>query len=304
MSQKSVTEGFDSIEKDLDKTKKRVINLEKGISPDPFYTDDSVSYVKNVPSNALPYAEIEKVGGITRKSKNLLPVPYFDGFSKDTVGTNWVVNEDGSVTVTGTATENATFCYAKSFNFEHGKTYGIAKDIIVAYRDASNSTNYVATSIVWDESYTLLQIYSQVRSGDTVSKTIYPMINDGTKQLPYEQYFEGLRSAKVTEIVSSIENLNDTLLIPEAVQELDGYGESNPDNTEEYNYIDWDRLVFVAKGHIVDGLWISFDVVKETDISYYLTNDNFIKVEGSGVITMLNEYQFDVPSEITYMLKG
>lgn len=39
----------------------------------------------------------------------------------------------------------------------------------------------------------------------------------------------------------------------------------------------------------------------ETDISAYLTDDNFIEVEGGGVIRAVNEYEFDAPTTIAYV---
>jgi hypothetical protein len=41
----------------------------------------------------------------------------------------------------------------------------------------------------------------------------------------------------------------------------------------------------------------------EIDISAYLTDDNFIEVEGGGIIRAVNDYEYDAPSEINYMLK-
>jgi hypothetical protein len=200
-----------------------------------------------------------------------------------------------------------------------------------------------------------------------------------------------LKSAKVTEIVSSIENLNDTLSIPEAVQDLDGYGWGV--NGSVYNYIDFENKQFVKRVACLDlgtlnwsvmagevmfarpnnntivqnaknlgsvsiipnavaphykastwtntlnkvedktfciygtssgGLLVydstytdaeTFKAAMSGVMLYYeletpeiyeisdLTADNFIEVEGGGTITMVNEHGYDVPSEITYMLK-
>lgn len=93
-----------------------------------------------------------------------------------------------------------------------------------------------------------------------------------------------------------------TLVIPEAVQSLDGYGQSNPDNAEEYNYIDFDN--FISCGHIVDGVWIAYETKQKTDISNLITSDNLIGVEGGGIITFENEYKYNVPSEIVYQIGG
>ena len=40
-----------------------------------------------------------------------------------------------------------------------------------------------------------------------------------------------------------------------------------------------------------------------TDISDILPDGNYIEVEGGGTVTMVNEHQMDVPSEITYQVK-
>jgi hypothetical protein len=41
-----------------------------------------------------------------------------------------------------------------------------------------------------------------------------------------------------------------------------------------------------------------------TDISDILPADNLIGVEGGGTITMVNEHEYAVPSEIIYQVKG
>ena len=51
---------------------KRIANLEHTLAPTFFETDDSVAYVKHVPETALPYAEINEVGGMTYRCENLL----------------------------------------------------------------------------------------------------------------------------------------------------------------------------------------------------------------------------------------
>lgn len=42
----------------------------------------------------------------------------------------------------------------------------------------------------------------------------------------------------------------------------------------------------------------------ETDVSDYFGEDNLIGVEGGGTVTMVNEYEYDVPSVIEYTVKG
>jgi hypothetical protein len=114
--------------------------------------------------------------------------------------------------------------------------------------------------------------------------TIYLMLNEGSTALPYSPYGE-----------------IDTFPIPEEIQAIEGYGQSNPDNPDECNYVDFEGY-FVGKGHIVDGAWVANRAPIKTDVSEYLT-DIFIEVAGGGIITAVNEYNTAVPSSITYLLK-
>jgi hypothetical protein len=95
----------------------------------------------------------------------------------------------------------------------------------------------------------------------------------------------------------------DSYPIPEAVQSIEGYGESNPDNPEEHNYTDLINKKQVNVGKITNDTWVKFDTPIETDICDLLSDDNFLKVEGGGVIRAVNEYKYGVPSTIKYTVK-
>lgn len=90
-----------------------------------------------------------------------------------------------------------------------------------------------------------------------------------------------------------------TKQIPASIRALDGYGESNPDDSTEYNYIDFENKLFKRKGYIDNGEWVVSAL--DTDISSYIDN-NFIEVEGGGSTTFNNTYNQAVPSEITYLV--
>lgn len=108
-------------------------------------------------------------------------------------------------------------------------------------------------------------------------------------------------------------------VIPEAVQELDGYGIGINEN--HYNYIDFDAKKFVrmvSKREFQDGdvdgdtmltdgtnTIYALDIVETEDVSEYLSFDNFIEVEGNGWITTENENKNKqaAPSSITYQIK-
>lgn len=194
----------------ISRNDKRITNLEQGIIPDPFEVDDSVVYSKDVPENALPYAEVQKVGGMSYKSNNLIPYPYNDT-TKTVNGITFTDNGDGSISVSGTATAQATFTLIgiTSKFAEKTLSFSGAKNNIQiicinhggtnAYDSGSNATVTIPNE---------MQLWISVASGVTVSNTIiFPMLNEGATALPYEPYFEGLRSAPVTEVVSMGANL-------------------------------------------------------------------------------------------------
>ena len=96
-----------------------------------------------------------------------------------------------------------------------------------------------------------------------------------------------------------------SIIIPEAVRTLKGYGEGNPDDAEEYNAIIWrdGKCIYSHKGDIVAGVWVPLETEDITDISDLLSADNMFPVEGGGMVTFQSEYAYAVPSEITYAVK-
>ncbi len=238
---------------------KRVTTLESAVYGDiaQEVEDNSVAYVKDVPSNALPYAEIKKIGGMTYKDAvtqtirsapvtevksvgaNLLPYPYVHT-SGTRGGVTFTDNGDGSITVKGTATTTTSFNFYNGNIFEVGKTYILGVGVIVAYKDANGTSKWVggaspnATSLAWANGYTVVMIYYQVSANKSVDETIYPFIVESTdtpKYTPYKQ------------LITAIP-------IPEAVQALDGYGDGV--NESAYNYIDFEKKQFVKRVGKVD----------------------------------------------------
>lgn len=89
--------------------------------------------------------------------------------------------------------------------------------------------------------------------------------------------------------------------IPEEVLSLNGYGQSNPDDISEYNYIDFENKQFVAVGSISNDKWTSFPAPILTDISRYI--NCYLEVSGGGNIIFENAPQLEVYSDITFLLK-
>lgn len=221
MSQKSVTEELIKRDNDISRTNKRIENLEDRISPSMFKTDSDVAYIKDVPANACPYAEVSKIGGMTRKTENLIPTDYDDGTSKTQNGLTFTVREDGAVVINGTQSGVASFNFKiNNFVLEAG-TYTLSgapenagnarlsiKDntggVVLAQTNGAKSGTFTLTERM---ACTYLQIY--VLSGtQTFNKVVFkPMLNLGETAKPYSKRFEGLRDTKVTAIKSIGANL-------------------------------------------------------------------------------------------------
>ena len=202
-------EYFAPIEKDIKINKIKIENLAYGFSPDPFETDDSIAYMKNVPSGALPYAELSKVGGMAYKSKNLIPFPYSDmmqsdgslSYTKTINGVTFTVHADGSIHAKGTTTDvSANYYLCKGIVFADASVWGSGSDTGITYGGRTyRQVNFFKSSIN--------SCYIEVGANKTVDKTYYPMINEGDTALPYELYYEGIKEAKVTKVISQGKNL-------------------------------------------------------------------------------------------------
>ncbi len=195
----------DALEKRVDKNDKRITNLEQGITPSPFVTDETTAYQKNVPSNALPYAEVEKVGGMTRKSRNLI-IPNSLGTGIDTSsGVNVKRGADGtSIILNGTSTQNEYVTTGSvELKNENYIIHGGSNECGV-YVSGSTETNRGGITTIKDadkNASKAVGIY--LVSGKTYNNfVVYPQIEIGTVATPYEPYFDGLRSAQGTEVES------------------------------------------------------------------------------------------------------
>lgn len=316
---------YDGLEDHISNHEKRMTNIEKHINQNYFETDEMSAYEKSVPVNACTYAQINKIGGMTYKHDNLIHFPYNDGEGKgDTViispngGITFSILADGGIHIKGytssktvvrlvTGTElTSKFIAGKSYTLSlKGAQEGVRLELnYIDKNEISRAWWFSDTTFDWNGEGRVNDLKLAILAGYTVDCIVYPTLNEGTVALPYDKNDGGFKHAKVTALVSKDENLIrvDTVSIHEAIQAIDGYGEGNPDNASEYNYIDFERKKFVSVGHFDGDAWVRYDIPKETDISEYLTNE-FIKVEGGGTIIADNEYEYDVPSDITYLLK-
>lgn len=297
----------------INKNSKRITNLEKGIVPSPYETDSTVARVKVVPENALSYALLQKVGGMSYAGD-------FAGLRSAAVtevvsnGTNlW---DKGDVSGIGTKSVNINLpagTYTFSSIATSADTESTVSRVIVIFADGEQLILRVGRGERVYKSFTastdIKQFYfnaatdSGTSTGDSFSFTDI-MLTWGDDALPYEPYKEGI-----------------TFPIPADVQSLDGYGLGvNADYNNHIGWEDdgnakWNRLcgkrAYQAGDEdledvVTDGstetVYI-LDTPEITDISDLITLDNIIEVTGNGVIEFKNQYNLAPASTVTYQTK-
>lgn len=135
--------------------------------------------------------------GAKVERKNLLKYPYHDS-TKTASGITWTVNDDGSITVDGTATSNAYFYLTGTSNplplSGEKIVYSLVTDaaggavpsgvgyyIAFTHNGSSSSSSRIGPSnIPFERTYdTVNNIRLRINSGTTVSNlTLYPMVRD------------------------------------------------------------------------------------------------------------------------------
>ena len=151
-----------------------------------------------------------------------------------------------------------------------------------------------------DEVINLTQNYGSGNEPSDVATAIPLLKANGYKLDGTDEYDEGsIRDSAVTSIVSKDSNNTtiDTLSINASIQALTGYGQSNPDDATEYNYIDFNAKTFVRVGYIDNGVWVASALT--TDISAYL-DGNSLEIEPSGTLSFESTYSAYVPSNVSY----
>lgn len=132
--------------------------------------------------------------------RNLLPKATL---TETISGVTFTPNPDGSVSVSGTATSDSYYTFAHYMERALlGQTVclsGSSQLVTVVINERTSSATFVrnvlvdrgqgASGIVTKrKDSNVLYAVLQVKSGDTVNETVYPMLNLGTTALPYEPY--------------------------------------------------------------------------------------------------------------------
>lgn len=239
----------------ISRNSKRITNLEQGLVPSPFVTDDSVAYIKDVPLNALPFAEISKIGGMTYKNGDTLksaPVTEVESVGVNKIDIAHATKGDnGSIIVQDNAVVwNFTSSTVDLFAFSVTVALKKNTDYTLKFSGTSVRVAYIYSDKLWGNAIILslanggtfnsgeyesavIGFYSFATHRQGTSETISEvMLNEGKTALPYAPYVKR------------------TFPIPEAVQALDGYGWGV--NADRYNYVDWEKKQFVKRVEKVD----------------------------------------------------
>lgn len=141
---------------------------------------------------------------IVSTGRNLIPYPYADGMSRTTNGITFTVNTDGTVTVNGTATENANFVFFNGSLPLFGMftlsgciggtsdSYYLQPWVDGNWKDEQSDS---PTTYNFNGNLTLLMFY--VKQGVTLNSVVLkPMLNYGSSALPYEPYISDALSAE------------------------------------------------------------------------------------------------------------
>ena len=220
-------------------------------------TDASVALVSQpFPLTVSPKALLDYVGGMCHKCENVLGLEKLTDNTIDGI----TVTTDGSViTMSGSLTKGVFYRIALSAPLEAGTYYcswnasgTTAESITFRKSDSANIGNLVNGGAVTlaEKAYYIGLHFTD--TGKTYNGTFKLMVSHGSTEKAYEPYFEGIKTAPVTNVASKDDNgvAVKEYPIPPEVKALDGYGYGI--NAECNNYIDFERKKFVKKVAKVD----------------------------------------------------
>ena len=263
---------------------KRITNLEKGIASDLFVSDTTGV----VPTNALPYAEIIKIGGMTYRDE-------LTDILKDAKPTDIkCIGIDGETIISSLAIPEAVQAL---------EGYGLGVD--------SEYCNYID----WENKQYIQRVCKYVVTGAENIGITNP--SEG------KPYYKFLISAVNNDYLAISDKYNANLISNHYMAS----GRNTVYNQQTNNIIsifrhssdsNWIEIStdspttkqdmktqlenWYANGNPLTVVYKLAEPIV-TDISDLLLDDNFIEVEGGGTILTANENNLVAPTEIKYMLK-
>lgn len=239
---------------------KRIENLESTLLT---YVEDTASaYEKAVPVGVGKYAILSSIGGASYTSKNAFNPALLNG-------SNYTITDDGGI------------LYLKDVVIDGvppSEEVDITLNAGTWYISASGEGNVPSSFEVYDENHSPIVAYPiTLETRKTISlrwyyevegiweKPFYIMLSQ-TENAPYEPYFEGLRNAPTTEVISKDTKgeVLQNIPIPTQIQALAHYGEA-------YTYIDFDDKQFIDEGDTIV-------FTGDESFRYYYYNGNGIDV--------------------------
>ena len=255
----------DSLESKINKNDKRITNLEQGLIPSPFVTNSSMSIEKGVPSNALPFAEIGKIGGMTFEEGNTL--------ISASVTSVESIGEDGTVD---------TFPIPEAVQALEGYGWGIDESVY----------NYID----FEKKQFVKRLGRVVFDGN--EEWIYePIYHCMIVKIKDQGRYRGsiLKSHYI--VCTFADNTAKSLQYGSSSSPIEEEGYSSVEEWKAYLKEQYENGTPVTTYYE-----LATPII--TDISHLLSDDNYICVEGSFVIIFNNEHGNAVPSEITFQVKG
>ena len=247
----STIAGVSQYDSRIDKNYKLIANLVQGMTF-PSEIDSSDSYTKTVPANALPYAEVLEVGGMTEKPQKQILTTIYSAASPD--GTDLDVP---TTTLPLVVKVKAKSSAAQTLQLNMNASMWVFEFSVPADNEWHEySTRIEKDHYAWGQGGWM--------EGQPIQGTVYlydssylPAMNAEAKDLTFstEELVAGdtLAHTKVTAIESKYGSSVHRLPIPAAVQALDGYGIGGV--LERYyggsvgvplmNYISWESKKFV-----------------------------------------------------------
>ena len=181
-----------------------------------FYTDEETQYRKIVPEKSQEFAMVKKIGGMTYKSKNLIPYPYANG-TQTLNGVTWTPNANGSITANGTQTASVSYLIASfaeplllngTYSASIGSTLPSGCSFYLTFNDDLGNVEIIKTSSTSSGKATITNRYCTsihfwLQKGSVFNNvTFYPMLNLGSTAEEFEVQYKGLRDTAVTALKS------------------------------------------------------------------------------------------------------
>lgn len=249
---------------------------------------EGVASAKTVPNYSTPYAYLAEFGGMTYKCKQLNPYPFtFTSYTQS--GVTFTANEDQTITISGTATSGASVGVRNTsypIKAKAGETFTLSTSgawtgsngyVSLSQRVNGATVSSISASTT-PKTFTVAQdcdltITVVVVKGNTYNGSIKIMLNRGDTAEPWEPYYEGLRNAKPTEIVSKGIDGNAIVSrsIPAEIQALEGFGEGiSVDYYNKVDLVNQKYKKYILTKVLDDKLEWRYNAQDGIDTNYYL----------------------------------